>query len=189
MDGQDGLDPDEEGITHQYAVYEGNHVKFIKAGSYAVYFGNNDKIYLNAGLTAFLTNFISEIGGVCNEQGNTNFANLVAAWKNQEAAYNGLDATEKAELIEVGYNGGKEDGTLAERMVAKYHYILEKYGTSPTGLSNFIWGVNINANPSYNANVLFNNTDNTMMFVIIAIAATGALAFGTFFYLKKRKQN
>ena len=188
MDGQNGLG---EGVPNTLAVYEDNHVKFVKDASVHVYFGNDDLIYLNEGLTAFLTNFISDVGGVCSTlegpgyEEATYISNLQAAWARQKNLFNALNPeTEQKVIIDAGYDAPVSEEAL-NQMIAKYRYIVDKYGTDIC--EDFIWGET--RAPKVGNNVmLLNNSNNTGLIIIISVSAISVISIAAFLMLKKRKE-
>ncbi len=190
---------DENGVKHGHAglgdsysfvADEDTHIKFSKAGTYTIYWQKDalgNKLYVNAGLTAFYTYFITEVGGTCNSQGGTDLESLSTVWAHQKAAYLALSDEDKAAVEAITYDGGDEKGTLGQQVIAKYHYIIEKYGTAQ--FEDFIWGrVDIKGtnNPTI-INFNFTSENNTVLFVTIGVtvAAIAALAFFVIRYKKK----
>lgn len=188
MEGHDGLDKE-----YAYAVYvsEGSHIKFTETGTYAVYWAKGDnKIYLNDGSTAYCTTFLSATRGVCElvNKSEEYISSLQTVWTAQKNAYQALNDGAKAEIVKVGFDGGKEDGTVAEQLMARYHYIVCKYGSEK--FENFIFPGAEAIAPSVRYYNEFDAAgDNTTMIIIIAVAATSALAFGALLLIKKRKHN
>lgn len=193
MSGQSGL-----GKEYAYAVYEESHIKFTETGTYAVYWTKDDAadnpnmIFLNDGSTAYCTTFLTATGGECkvDEHGvvTTDVEKLQTVWAAQKTAYQALNDGAKAEIVKVGFDGGKEDGTVAEQLMARYHYIVCKYGSER--FENFIFPEAAPIAPS-SAYIEFgsiNSADNTTMIIIIAVAAVSALAFSALLIIKKKKQ-
>ena len=184
MSGHDGLGADKD--YSKMAVNEDSHIKFLKTGTYAVYWSNGDnKIYLNAGNTAFYTTFLSATGGECKTDNTTDVEALQVIWGQQKIAFNALEDAEKAELEAVGFDKGKEDGTLAEQVVARYHYIVTKYGTD--AFEDFIWHNEINVSASfinYNSPVAANNA--VMIAIVSVIALVSVASIVTVIVIKKK---
>lgn len=179
MHGQTGL-----GDTYSFAVYEEDHIKFTEAGTYTLYLSKDTKVYINAGTIAFVTGFISEIGGVCKNNGSTDLEALATAWEHQESLFGLLTADQKKEISDIGFNGGDEEGTEIQRMIAKYHYIVTKYGTE--NCSDFIWGGSYPQSLGFSTSINFNSNG---LIVIIIITATVALIGAGVFFILKRKHN
>ena len=167
----------------------GNFV-FVKAGTYAFYINSENKVWFNGGEYAFHAKFISEVGGVCVYQGGTNLELLASKWTEMKNAYLALSEQEQNNIKAVGIDGGDSDESADERlqMVAKYSYIVHRYGTGV--FEDFIWGGSYTA-----SSIITNNTissveaNNTMFIVIGAIFAVTLLGLTTCLVIKKRKQN
>lgn len=160
---------------------------FSEGGTYAFYVNNQNKVYFNIGEYVFHTKFLTEVGGVCNAQGKTVIANLQSVWAEQKSAYNALSAADKKNITDVGFNGGDEHSSDDRlKMIAKYHYIVTKYGTSV--VEDFIWNQTIAASQSNNSKLLFGNDSSTEATVIIVTVTTlAAIAVGGYFLLKKKR--
>jgi len=191
MSGHSGL-----GQEYAYAVDEESHIKFTETGTYAVYWAkdseepSSNKIYLNDGSTAYCTTFLTATGGVCksDDKSEEYISSLQTVWAAQKTAYQALNDGAKAEIVKVGFDGGKEDGTVAEQLMARYHYIVCKYGSER--FENFIFPEAAPIAPS-SAYIEFgsiNSADNTTMIIIIAVAAVSALVFSALLIIKKKKQ-
>ena len=181
--GQDGIGTGAEA----YAEYEDSHVKMTVAGSYAVYFGKDNLVYLNAGLVAFLTNFISETGKECKldetDHVITDVDALAVVWEAQAKIYATLSVEEQGRIK----TPDPEDPakTLIDEFTARYEYIVNKYGTAK--FNDFIWNRTIEvADPAYTMSM--SAAENSSLIIVIsAIAATSALALGALLLIKKRK--
>ena len=181
--GQNGLG---EGAD-AYAEYEDTHVKMTVAGSYAVYFGNDNLVYLNAGLVAFLTNFISETGKECKLDGTdhviTDVDALADVWEDQAKIYATLSGEEKARIETPDEEDPAKD--LIADFTARYNYIMHKYGTAK--FPDFVWGQTYAGTEAANSLTISEAENNSLIIVISAIAATSALALGALLLIKKRK--
>lgn len=186
MSGHAGL-----GDTYGFVEDEEDHIKFTATGTYAVYWSNaNNKLYVNAGLTAFCTNFLSEVGGVCTTDNTTDLDELKAVWGELKKAYNLLDDdTEKSVLIAIGFNGGNPEGELEYQVIASYHYIVTKYGTDVA--EDFIWGEKYTGTYHAADFALIDNSENVnnLIVVIAVISATAVAGTAVLLVLKKRKHN
>ena len=142
-------------------------------------------VYLNEGLAAFNTKFLSEVGGVCNEilAGTKTVAQLQSIWADQAAAYASLSATEKAEVEALTIDGGKENGSDLEKVVAKYSYIVHKYGTAVC--NDFIWGQTYTAQ-SNGMNVVMTR-NNVLLITLVSVSVLAASAGLVFYFLRKKK--
>lgn len=185
MAGQTGL-----GDTYSYAEYEDNHVKFTAPGSYAVYFGKDSKIYLNNGLTAFLTTFETEITGVCSGiiDGKKDVNDLKAKWDALADIYALVpDGKQKTDFVNIGFDGGNPDGDLEHRVIAKYNYVVNKYGTNVC--KDFVWGQTISSIQITPISIINNDSFPTLTTIFVVIAATSYLAFTAIIIIKKKKSN
>ena len=176
------------GATYSFASKNGDNLEFSKGGTYAVYVklvNYQPVVYLNEGLAAFNTKFLSEVGGVCNEvvAGTKTVAQLQSIWADQAAAYASLSATEKAEVEALTIDGGNENGSDLEKVVAKYSYIVHKYGTAVC--NDFIWGQQYAAQ-SNGLNIV--NTHNSMvMITVISLSIVAISAVGLFFIIRRKR--
>lgn len=190
MAGQSGLGEGVDPLLATYDATEGGRVKFLKDASVAVYFGKDNNIYLNEGLVAFLTNFKSDVGGVCltldpkasEEQKAAYMTALKAAWGRQAVAFNNLTADEKAEFNKETHDESIK--VLYEEMTAMYDYIIHKYGTSE--FNDFIWNQDVKA--VGNSMPELSTDSNVMLIVIISISAVSVASLGALLILKKKKR-
>lgn len=195
MEGHSGLGEPEPGKSYSYAVYEDTHIKFTKTGTYAVYWSNGDnKIYLNDGHIAYCTGFLTATSGECkldeHQRVITDVEKLKAVWGQQKIAFNDLDDGSKGEIIKIGFDGGNEEGTLAEQLVARYHYIVWKYGSE--AFEDFIFESE-EVIPPHNPGSLIGFDSliydaNATTIIVITIAATSTLAFTLLLVFKKKRQ-
>ena len=176
------------GATYSFACKNGDNLEFSKSGTYAVYVklvNYQPVVYLNEGLAAFNTKFLSEVGGVCNEvlAGTKTVAQLQSIWADQAAAYASLSATEKAEVEALTIDGGNENGSDLEKVVAKYSYIVHKYGTAVC--NDFIWGQTYTAQS--NGMNLVMTRNNVLLITLVSVSVLAASAGLVFYFLKKKK--
>ncbi len=176
------------GATYSFAEKNGDNLEFSKGGTYAVYVkmvNYQPVVYLNEGLAAFNTKFLSEVGGVCNEilAGTKTVAQLQSIWADQAAAYASLSATEKAEVEALTIDGGKENGSDLEKVVAKYSYIVHKYGTAVC--NDFIWGQTYTAQS--NGMNLVMTRNNVLLITLVSVSVLAASAGLVFYFLRKKK--
>lgn len=171
------------GATYEFAKRVGNNIQFYEDGVYAIYFNKSNQIWINAGADAFYTKFLTEVGKICDENGNTNVTNLKSVWSAQEVAYNSLSLTEKNDIKDVGFDGGSESGSDLEKVVAKYKYVVVKYYSQ--GVNDFIW----NAYSPSNRIGMNQVTNNTVFIVVMASAITLIGAAGLFFVIRRKKHN
>ena len=177
------------GATYSFASIESEqgNLAFTKGGTYAVYVKMvNDvpTVWLNEGIDAFNTKFLTDVGGVCNGilNGSKDLDNLKAVWLDVKAAYESLSADEKAEYTALTINDGNENGSDLEKVIAKYSYIVHKYGTS--NCEDFIWGQTYAAQ-SNGFNVINNN--NIMLITVISLSIVAISAAGLFFIIRRKR--
>ena len=170
------------GVAYDFAKKVGNNIQFTENGTFAVYFNKSNQIYLNKGADAFYTKFLTEVGGICDPEGDTNLTNLASVWAAQEDAFNSLSKTERDAIKAVGFDGGDESGDDLHKVIAKYHYILTKYGTAV--LNDFIFNqINIEAN----VNTVGMTADDTTMTVVVISAIAVISAAGLFFLIRRKR--
>ena len=175
------------GASYSFASKNGDNLEFSKGGTYAVYVklvNYQPVVYLNEGLAAFNTKFLSEVGGVCNEvvAGTKTIQQLQAVWASQASAYASLSATEKAEVEALTIDGGNENGSDLEKVIAKYSYIVHKYGTAVC--NDFIWGQTYQAQNSMKLNTV---QSNVLFITIISVTVLVASAGLTIYLLRKKR--
>lgn len=115
--------------------------------------------------------------GICTDyDGETsNKAAFEAIWEGLEGSYNALSGEEKALLVSMDGCGD----TLINAM-GLYDYVVGKYE-----LKNFVAG---RTPVVFRADIEFNVSDsNSLMLIIIAVAATSAIALGALLIFKKKK--
>ena len=172
--------------TYAFATKVGDNVQFTESGTFAIYVNKSFRVYLNKGADAFYTKFLTEVGAVCSGilGGTKNLDNLKAVWSEQASAYASLSKAEKDVIVAVTINGGDESGTDLQKVVAKYKYIVTKYGTE--NCSDFIWGGSYPQSLGFSTSMNFNSNG---LIVIIIITATVALIGAGVFFILKRKHN
>lgn len=167
-------------------IDEDTNFAFTVPGTYAFYVNDENKVWFNGGEYAYIEDFLSHTGTVCHTQGTqTDLDLLQLLWAQFEEGFNGLSEDEIKDIKDVGFNGGDEESDDAKlRMVARYAYIITKYGTAM--FKDFIWGQKVEARQS---SLTFSSSDvnNSTMIIVISIAAVSALAFTTLLVIKKRK--
>ncbi len=171
------------GTSYEFAVKVGNNINFKEDGVYAIYYNKENQIWINAGADAFYTKFITEVGMICDYDGDTNVTNLKSTWSAQETAYNSLSLAEKNTIKAVGFNGGSESSEQnLLKMVAKYAYVVTKYASQ--GVNDFIWeGVHSSTG---NMNAL-SVANNTTFIVILSSTITVIGAAGLFFVIRRKR--
>lgn len=125
---------------------------------------------------------------------NGNTAPSTSTWSAQATVYAALSDGAKTIIVSATYTrsgygastvitaGDGVDQDIAEA-VAKYDYVIAKYGT--TNYSNFI-----TRSVASNNLMSFSSTSNEgMMLVILAVSLIGLTTVGCYFYLRKRKED
>lgn len=170
---------------YSFAEKVGNNIQFTKGGTFAVYVNKSYVVYLNEGLNAFNTKFLTDMGAVCTAVigGTKDLDDIKAKWAEEKIAYLALSKEEKDTIKAIGFDGGNEKGDDLHKVIAKYAYIVTKYGTA--NCEDFIWGQNYEAQ-SRALNVNF-NSNNAMLFAVIGTISLVALA--SVIVLKKKKAN
>ncbi|GEM_PF-2875763 len=141
-----------------------------------------EKVGSNASAITFALNFISQTDAICEgyDGKSDNSEALEAIWSSLSSSYSALYDNQKSILMGAERD---ESGTAVERAVARYDYLVGKYG-----LDNFITG----RTPVQFAYVGFGlndvASDNNTMIIVVVIAAVSALAFTTLLVFKKKKQ-
>lgn len=132
------------------------------------------------GATTFAQTFLSAI--TCDSTGaNAPTFNNGQSWSSLKTAFNALSTEDQNTLKTAAAN---ESGTDIEKAMARYDYIVAKYGTSTH--ENFI---NRTISNSANRMTLVNpQTAGTLLAVFGSVALLGALTFGAYL-LKKRKED
>lgn len=174
------------GEEYDFASKVGNNIAFTVDGTYGIYVNKEYKVYLKTDAQAFYTKFLTEVGGVCHADGSTDVATLSTVWASQKAAFLALEDSEAAAIIAATIDGGNVDGSDMQKVIAKYKYIVTKYGTAVC--EDFIWGETYEA--TSNNFFMRSTTANTNVLVITVITAT-VLAVGVvaaYALLKKKKE-
>ena len=134
----------------------------------------------NTGLNGFVEGFLNSIGNVCKYDGTTDVEALATAWNAQAQAFEALTASEKIIIRAVTINGGNEEGSALEQMIAKYALVLSRY----SDLDDFIFGQQSGSNLVKRMSA----DSQTMIVVIAAISMTSLLVvFGIKAFSLKRK--
>lgn len=186
-----------EGVTYtlgaEYSFVsldKDSNLSFTKGGTFAVYINQENKIFLNEGAAAFYTKFLTDTGAVCKTDNTTDPVRLGEVWEELEGVYASLSSEEKSAIRAVGFNGGDEKGDDLHKVMARYAYIVTKYGS--VAFENFIFPEADTIEPHPNMVMggldTFVASDNTTMIIVISIVAVSALAFTMLLVFKKRKQ-
>lgn len=144
-----------------------------------------EKVGSNASAITFALGFISQTDAVCEgyDGVSNNKEALEAIWEGLYTSYNALYDNQKSVLMGAERDEG---GTHVEQAVARYDYLVGKYG-----LNNFITGrtpVSFPAGsylPSYENNL--SSSSSITIIVIVAVASMTLL--GVTLVIRKRKMN
>ena len=144
--------------------------------------------YIEARKFAEGFNSAFEAEGVCDADGHSTVSTLASVWSDQATEFDSLD--EYAQTILTGAEASsKASATAVEKCAAKYDYIGGKYQTELGAEFDFM-ARNPSPVESGRINDLYDAaSDSNTMVIIIAIAATSAIALGTLLVLKKKKHN
>lgn len=122
-----------------------------------------------------------ENSAICADPNKDNSAGIIEMWDTVAGLYDMLDEYAKAKLK--GATFSDSNPTIAN-MVALYDHIVKRYSAAHTEINDFI-GRGVTASLT---NQLFKaNTTNNIM-VISLIACASAAAIGSFFFIRKRKE-
>lgn len=180
-----------DGISAELTEKDGN-LKFNAGGCFDIYLNTNDGNYLsveNNGYTPvdlddFLTKFDSDLSAVCNTLGSDDYLiKLKGEWSRQSSAFKLLSADDQKTIHDAGFDYEGE-GKLGA-MIAKYRYIVLKYGTD--NCPDFIWGASHDGRIG-NSMPELSTDSNVMLTVIITISAVSVASLGALLILKKKKR-
>lgn len=144
-----------------------------------------EKVGSNASAITFALGFISQTDAVCEDYDgvSSNKDALEAIWEGLYTSYNALYDNQKSILMGAERDEG---GTHVEQAVARYDYLVGKYG-----LDNFITGrtpVSFPAGAYLNS--YENNLDSSSSITIIVIVAVASMTLlGVTLVIRKRKMN
>lgn len=135
----------------------------------------------NAKALAFGTSFLNKTGDACADGTKDNSEELKTAWAVLNTEFNALSDGAKKLVKEAVANNA---GTDLEKAMARYDHIVKRYSAVHTEISDFI-GRGVTASLT---NQLFktNTTNNIMVISLIACASVAAI--GSFFFIRKRKE-
>lgn len=129
----------------------------------------------------FGTSFLNETAKACTDGTKDNSEALKTAWTILKAEFNAL--SDGAKKLVKG-TVANDVGTDLEKAMARYDHIVKRYSAAHTEINDFI-GRGVTASLT---NQLFKaNTTNNIM-VISLIACASAAAIGSFFFIRKRKE-
>ena len=127
-------------------------------------------------IDTFVDDFLNRI--TCDSTGNTTpvFASGYS-WSQLKAKFQSLTSAEQTELTNLAAD---EHGNNKEKCVAKYDYIIKKYGVAT--YENFMSRTTKN-----NSNLIVNKVNNQIILSITICVMITIASVGIFFYLKRRK--
>lgn len=175
-----------DGEAHRYIAWNHGSPRFApyKSGQTAVQL-YGPAIVLDSSAIAFAQKIIDDI--TCDSDGKV--APSTSAWEALEEELKDVTAEGKEQLKiihAIAHEDPATDREIVEEALAKYDYIVGKYGTSR--YNDFLLRepspISSGAFTGFETSIDSNNT----MIIVIAIAATSAIALGALLLLKKRKQ-
>lgn len=185
-------------------IADGQDAKALYSGNYTIYFetasGNNyggwfqynsvSSAQVRENVVAYAKYFNTEVGGACDIQGKTTvISNLQTAWSNVKTRFDNAPANDIRTAIKAA-TASDTDEDVAE-FVEKYASVYELRGNSlgtqggdflqkgitPKGAGLTVFGFNSN------------ESNNSSMWIIAAVAVASLVAVGGFFFIRKRKEN
>ena len=164
------------GSTNYYLGFSSTYTTF---GNYT---SSNITGYINfianteAGMIGFATVFMNNV--VCDATGGTTpTLSSLSAWSQLGDIYGKLNSSLQEELTNMDAD---EDGSIIQKAMAKYDYILGKYGTS--SYTNFLNRSVVNSSNRLGTKVVTNNT----LVILIVMSVLGTMTFAGWFIRKKR---
>ena len=130
---------------------------------------------------AFGTSFLNKTASICADGTKDNSEALKTAWTALTIEFNALSDGAKKVVKGVVAN---DAGTDLEKAMARYDHIVKRYSATHTEINDFI-GRDVTTSLT---NQLFkaNTTNNIMVISLIACASVAAI--GSFFFIRKRKE-
>ena len=135
-------------------------------------------------LANFTDGFLLSIGNTCDANGATDLEALETAWLQQKIVYLMLSDTSKAIIQNVGFDGGNENGNNVEKVIAKYAYIITKYGTDT--FDDFIFN-GVHSSPKVTLKVSYANINVIITVAIVSTALIATVGL-KLFYMKKKER-
>ena len=141
---------------------------------------NPEKVASNTSAITFALDFISQTDGVCTEYDGVadNGEALEAIWSGLSSSFSSLFDNQKSILMGADAN---EEGTNLEKAVARYDYLVGKYG-----LDNFITGRTPAAGSVSNIRANTTNT-NSSTIIIVVVAITSITSIGVLLVIKRKR--
>ena len=149
------------------SVNSNKFVQFTKA----VFYANNS----TSGAATYAATFLSAF--TCNAQG-TSAPTFTTSWAQLKTAFNALDTADQNTLKNATAN---ENGTDIEKAMARYDYVVAKYG-----YENFI--NRASGNSANRMNNFNSDSANNLLLVLGSMSLLGGLTYLAYF-LKKRKED
>ncbi len=143
--------------------------------------------YIEARTYAAAFNAAFEAEGVCDADGESVVETLASVWSEQSTAYSALDSYTKSILVSAE-GSTTSSATDVQKCAAKYDYIGGKYNTQLSAEYDFM-GRNPTPISSGRFASFSEESNDSTMIIIIAIAGVSALALTTLLVLKKKKHN
>ena len=158
------------GFSSTYTTF-GNYTSSNITG-YASFISNTE-----AGMIGLATVIINNI--VCQANGSSApTLSSLSAWSQLSDIYAKLDSSLQSQLTEMDAD---EDGSIIQQAMAKYDYIVGKYGT--TNYSNFL-----NRSIASSANKLAKPiVSNDAMLLLVVMSVLGTMTFAGWFIHKKKQ--
>lgn len=132
----------------------------------------------------YSTDFLASI--TCDSTGNTapKFTSPYASWSELASAYSALSSSEQSVLTSMQAN---PNGSTAQQAVAKYDYIVGKYGSE--AYEDFM-GRNPEPLGINNPNLFnFGSNTNTTTLVVVLVSALSITAISVIIFIKKGKRD
>lgn len=164
-----------------YLVNDGGNIKVATGGRYKMYMKASGKAWIQydydyEDAKAYAGTFLTTI--ICDD-GVT--PPSTSSWTDMKTSYNALPVNAQGVLW---LASASESGSTIEQAMARYDYIVAKYGSST--YENFI-----NRESASSSRIAINpiSVTNTSSWIIVAVSLAGLTAIGGFFFYKKRKEN
>jgi hypothetical protein len=179
------ITPTVSGSTYTYTFPSGHHYYTIANKSSGA--TNCTSITINIassgtdGATTFATNFLSALSSICTAgvSNTTASTELVNAWASQYTAWQSLATADQTTLKNASAN---VSGTDIEKAVARYDYILGKYGSSAFASGNYM--NRTIASSGAKSNLV--SKDDAGVVLLASTLIMASLACGFYFLRKKR---
>lgn len=135
----------------------------------------------SADALAFGTSFLNKTAAACIDGTKDNSEALKAAWTTLKTEFDALSEVARKLVKDAVANNA---GTDLEKAMARYDHIVKRYSAAHTEINDFI-GRGVTASLT---NQLFkaNTTNNIMVISLITCASVAAI--GSFFFIRKRKE-